>query len=185
MRRIFLAVISLAVLAAAAATIYAKERKKEGKSMDLTVESSAFQNGGMIPSKYTCDGRDISPPLSWSAGPGGTESYAIIADDPDAPVGTWVHWVMYDIPPDVTSLPEEVPASRTLDNGAAQGKNDFRRFGYGGPCPPGGTHRYYFKVYALDTVLQKGPGLSKKELLSIMDGHVLAQGELMGKYSRR
>lgn len=185
MKRILLAVISLAVLAAAAATVYAKERKKEGKPMDLNVESSAFQDGGMIPSKYTCDGRDISPPLSWSAGPGGTKSYAIIADDPDAPVGTWVHWVMYDIPPDVTSLPEAVPSSGTLDNGTVQGRNDFRRPGYGGPCPPGGTHRYYFKVYALDTVLQKGPGLSKKELLSIMDGHVLAQGELMGKYSRR
>jgi len=141
MKRVLIAIVSLIVLMTTSTAVYAKERKKEGKPMDLTVESSAFQNGGMIPSKYSCDGRDISPPISWSEGPTGTKSYAIIVDDPDAPVGTWVHWVMYDIPSDVTSLPEAVPSSKTLDNGAVQGRNDFKRYGYGGPCPPGGTHR--------------------------------------------
>jgi Raf kinase inhibitor-like YbhB/YbcL family protein len=163
----------------------AKNKTKGGKQMDLNVASKAFSNGGMIPTKYTCDGADISPPISWSAGPEGTRSYAIIADDPDAPAGTWVHWVIYDIPKGVTSLPEGVQKSKSIDSGADHGTNDFRKYGYGGPCPPGGTHRYYFKVYALDILLGKGPGLTKKQLLAVMEGHILAQGELMGKYSRR
>ena len=163
----------------------AKDKKKGGKQMDLNISSEIFSNGGMIPSKYTCDGADLSPPLSWSAGPEGTKSYALIADDPDAPGGTWVHWVIYDIPMYVTSLPEGVQKSKASENGADQGTNDFRKYGYGGPCPPGGTHRYYFKVYALDTILGKGPGLTKKQLIAAMEGHILAQGELMGKYSRK
>jgi len=161
----------------------AQEKQKEG-IMELTVKSTAFNNGGMIPEVYTCDGKDISPPLSWSQGPSGTRTYALISDDPDAPMGTWVHWVIYNIPANVTSLEENIPKTEKLQNGAVQGKNDFRRFGYGGPCPPGGTHRYYFRVYALDTVLKEGPGLTKKQLLKSMEGHILAQGELMGKYSR-
>jgi len=162
---------------------FAQEKQKEG-TMELTVKSTAFNNGGVIPEIYTCDGKDISPPLSWSKGPADTRTYVLISDDPDAPMGTWVHWVIYNIPKDVTSLNENVPKTERLQNGALQGKNDFRRFGYGGPCPPGGTHRYYFKVYALDTVLKEGPGLTKKQLLKAMEGHILAQGELMGKYSR-
>ncbi|MBN2322158.1 MAG: YbhB/YbcL family Raf kinase inhibitor-like protein [Spirochaetes bacterium] len=153
--------------------------------MRLTVKSSAFEEGATIPLDFTCDGRDISPALSWSGGPDGTKSYALIADDPDAPVGTWVHWVLYDIPSDVTSLSEAEGSGKKLDCGAVHGVNDFKRYGYGGPCPPGGTHRYYFKVYAVDTMLQKGPGMSKKELLKLLEGHVLAEGALMGRYSRR
>jgi len=156
----------------------------EVKAMDLEVRSNAFKYGGYIPSKYTCDGDNVSPQLSWSKGPNGTKSYAIIADDPDAPMGTWVHWVIYNIPENITSLPEALSDDKQLDFGALQGKNDFRRIGYGGPCPPGGTHRYYFKVYALDTVLDVDPGLTKRQLLKAMEGHILAKGELMGKYSR-
>lgn len=165
--------------------IYGREHKKEGSmQVELKVESPAFKNGGMIPTKYTCDGSDVSPPIAWSGGPDTTKSYAIIADDPDAPVGTWVHWVIYNIPSDVTELEENVPKVERLPNGALQGINDFRRYGYGGPCPPGGTHRYYFKVYALDTVLSDGPGLTKKKLLKRMEGHIIGYGELMGRYSR-
>lgn len=152
--------------------------------MALTVTSSAFKAGKQIPTKYTCDGVDISPPLEWTAGPEGTKSYAVIADDPDAPMGTWVHWVMYSIPTSVTSLQENVPARERLDNGAKQGLTDFKRIGYGGPCPPSGQHRYYFKIYALDTDLELDPGLTKEQLLQKMEGHVLAEGELMGTYAR-
>jgi Raf kinase inhibitor-like YbhB/YbcL family protein len=152
--------------------------------MKLAVKSSAFSEGGNIPGKYTCDGQDLSPALTWTEGPEGTKSYALIADDPDAPMGTWVHWVLYNIPASVSSLPENVPKTETLGDGSVQGINDFKRYGYGGPCPPGGTHRYFFKVYALDTVIKSGPGLSKKNLLREMDGHILGQGETMGTYSR-
>jgi Raf kinase inhibitor-like YbhB/YbcL family protein len=158
---------------------------KGGKEMKITVTSTAFTEGGMIPRQYTCDGVDISPPLTWSGIPEGTKSIAVISDDPDAPMGTWVHWVVYNLPPDLTGLPENIMPHKTLANGGRQGMTDFRKIGYGGPCPPGGTHRYYFKVYALDTVLDLAPGATKKELLKAMTGHVLAEGELMGKYRRR
>ncbi len=155
-----------------------------GVEMRIQVESAAFTEGGMIPKKYTCDGQDISPPLSWSGAPEGTKSLALISDDPDAPVGTWVHWVMYDIPADVSGLPENVPPNEKLENGAVQGTSSFGRIGYGGPCPPGGTHRYYFKLYALDTMLNLSPGAKKEAVLEAMEGHILAQGELMGRYKR-
>jgi len=138
----------------------------------------------MIPEKYTCDGSDISPPLSWSGVPDNTQSIALISDDPDAPMGTWVHWVLFNIPPDVDTLPENIPQEEELENGAKQGITDFFRIGYGGPCPPGGTHRYYFKLYALDTMLDAEAGITKKELLELMEGHILAQGQLMGRYQR-
>jgi len=153
--------------------------------MEISVESTAFARGGMIPSKYTCDGSDVSPPLRWSKPPEGTKSFALISDDPDAPMGTWVHWVMYNIPPRVCELREHVPASGKLPDGTLQGRSDFGRTGYGGPCPPSGTHRYFFKVYALDTVLALAPGATKQQLLSAMKGHILAQGELVGKYARK
>ncbi|MBA7535125.1 hypothetical protein ES705_27376 [subsurface metagenome] len=175
---------ALIVSALIFSTLYPKDKKKEVKSMELTVKSTAFSHGGMIPSKYTCDGMDISPPLSWSKGPEGTKSYALISDDPDAPMGTWVHWVLYNLSADVTSLPEDLQKTKILDKGVLQGKNDFGKYGYGGPCPPGGTHRYFFKVYALDIVIDAGAGLTKKQLLKEMDKHILAQGELVGKYSR-
>lgn len=138
----------------------------------------------MIPRRYACDGEDISPPLAWTGIPEGTKTIALIGDDPDAPIGTWVHWVLFNLPADVKELAEAVPPDKELSSGAKQGKNDFRRIGYGGPCPPGGTHRYFFKLYALDSVLDLAAGVSKADLLKAMQGHVLAEGQLMGKYKR-
>lgn len=155
-----------------------------GEAMDLTIKSSAFHEGDMIPQKYSCDGADISPPVAWEGTPANAKSLALISDDPDAPMGTWVHWVIYNIPPSVKGLPENVPPTKTLENGAQQGTNDFRKIGYGGPCPPRGIHRYYFKLYALDKVLEGGPGMTKAQLLKAMEGHILAQGQLMGRYKR-
>ena len=152
--------------------------------MDITITSSVFSEGGMIPKKYTCDAEDISPDLKWSGVPQGAKSLALICDDPDAPVGTWVHWVLFNLPADVTTLAAGLPADATLKNGARHGKNDFRKLGYGGPCPPGGTHRYYFKLYALDTLLSLESGSTKAQLLATMKGHILAEGQLMGKYKR-
>ncbi len=156
-----------------------------GRKMDIKVTSSAFQDGGMIPAKYTCDGQDVSPPLAWQDVPEGSKSLALINDDPDAPMGTWVHWVMYNIPPETSQLPENVPLDKVLPNGAKQGMTDFRRVGYGGPCPPSGTHRYFFKIYALDVQPDLDAGATKKELLVAMEGHILAEGQLIGKYKRR
>jgi Raf kinase inhibitor-like YbhB/YbcL family protein len=153
--------------------------------MDIKVTSTAFADGGMIPPKYTADGQNVTPPLEWTAIPPTTQSFALIADDPDAPVGTWVHWVLYNIPADVSALQERIPPDTKLDNGALHGLNDFGRYGYGGPSPPSGTHRYYFKIYALDSMLDVDPGKSKDELLRAMKGHILAQGELMGRYRRQ
>jgi Raf kinase inhibitor-like YbhB/YbcL family protein len=155
-----------------------------GEKAKITIKSPAFEDGGMIPKKYTCDGEDISPPLKWTSIPEGTKSLALISDDPDAPAGVWVHWVIYDIPPDTRELPENIPPQWTLDNGAKQGKNDFGKIGYGGPCPPGGTHRYYFKIYALDAEINLEAGATKAELLRAMEGHILAEAQLMGKYRR-
>lgn len=152
--------------------------------MSVKLISSVFIEGETIPVKHTCDGKDVSPPLSWSGAPEGTKSFALICDDPDAPMGTWVHWVIYNIPDIVTSLPEGVPTNESVMGNVLQGITDFRRIGYGGPCPPGGTHRYYFKIYALDTVLTLPAGATKSELLKAMEGHILAEGQLMGRYSR-
>jgi Raf kinase inhibitor-like YbhB/YbcL family protein len=156
-----------------------------GKKMDIKITSSVFEDGGLIPAKYTCDGTDISPPLQWDAAPEGTKSIALICDDPDAPMGTWVHWVLYNLPPDVVELPEDVPADEILSNGAIQGTSDFGRIGYGGPCPPSGTHRYFFKIYSLDTKLDLSSGARKRDLLKAMEGHIIAQGQLIGKYKRQ
>lgn len=158
--------------------------QRGGGKMDIRLTSTAFAEGGIIPRKYTCDGADVSPPLAWDNVPDGTKSFALICDDPDAPMGTWVHWVLFNLPADVRSLPEAVPPDKELSNGARQGTNDFRKIGYGGPCPPRGTHRYYFKLYALDTTLDLPAGSSKAQLLKAMEGHVLAEGQLMGKYGR-
>jgi hypothetical protein len=157
----------------------------KGDSMNLKIYSSAFEDGGMIPSKYTCDGADISPPLAWSGLPEGTKSIAIINDDPDAPMGTWVHWVIYNIPPTAQGLGEDIKRVEKLPDGTLQGKNSWGRIGYGGPCPPGGTHRYFFKIYALDKMLNLKPGATKEELLTAMKGHILAQAQFYGKYSRK
>jgi len=151
----------------------------------MNLKSSAFEAGGMIPKKYTCDGPDVSPSLSWSDVPAETKSLALIADDPDAPMGTWVHWVAWNIPPNVRSLDEDVAKRDSLPNGMKQGTTDFRSIGYGGPCPPSGTHRYFFKLYALDATLNLSPSTTKKDLEKAMQGHILKQAELMGRYSRK
>ena len=152
--------------------------------MALTMMSSAFEEGGFIPAQYTCDGKDISPPLKWENAPQGVKSFALICDDPDAPVGTWVHWVIYNIPAQVSQLKEGFPTDEKLPDGTEQGLNDFGNTGYGGPCPPSGVHRYYFKLYALDTVIDIEPGITKDELLSAMEGHILEKAKLMGRYKR-
>ena len=155
-----------------------------GKNMEIKITTRAFVPGGKIPGKYTCDGLDVSPPLAWTSVPEGTKTFALICDDPDAPMGTWVHWVLFNLPADIQELPENIPPERELESGAKQGMNDFRKIGYGGPCPPGGTHRYYFKIYALDTELDLEVGATKRELLKAMEGHILAEGQLMGRYER-
>jgi len=155
------------------------------KKMDIKITSSAFEEGGLIPPKYTCDGADISPPLQWEAVPEGTKSIALISDDPDAPVGTWVHWVLFNLPAETKDLAENIPPDSTLPNGARQGTTDFGRIGYGGPCPPSGTHRYFFKIYALDTEVDLPAGADKSRLLKAMQGHILGQGQLIGKYKRQ
>jgi len=153
--------------------------------MALELKSSAFKNGEFIPTKFTCQGEDVSPQLIWTDVSEKTQSFVLICDDPDAPMGTWVHWVIYDIPKDVMELKENIPPREILDNGAKQGVNDFGNIGYGGPCPPPGKpHRYFFKLYSLDKKLDLPPGLSKEELLKAMEGHILEQEELMGKYKR-
>ena len=152
--------------------------------MTMEITSTAFANEGMIPRRFTCDGEDISPPLSWKGMPGGTKSLALIADDPDAPRKTWVHWVVYNLPARSGGLPENVPPEKTIVGGGRQGTTDFGRIGYGGPCPPSGTHRYFFKLYALDAELGLAPGATKEELLQAMAGHVLAEAQLMGRYRR-
>jgi hypothetical protein len=156
-----------------------------GTPMTLEVSSPAFKEGEMIPKEYTGDGKDMSPPLRWGEAPSGTKSFALICEDPDAPDGTWTHWVLFNLPPQTRELPAAVPTKETLDNGAKQGKNDFKKVGYGGPAPPQGKpHRYYFKVFALDTMLDLPAGTSKDKVLSAMKGHVLAEGHIMGLYQR-
>lgn len=152
--------------------------------MTLPMTSTAFSEGGMIPRQNTCDGKDISPDLTWTGIPGDTRTLALICDDPDAPVGTWVHWVLFNIPAGETGLPAEIAPKAVLGNGARHGTNDFGRLGYGGPCPPGGTHRYFFKLYALDIALELESGATKARVEAAMQGHILAEGRLMGKYSR-
>jgi Raf kinase inhibitor-like YbhB/YbcL family protein len=150
----------------------------------LEFSSPAFESGQPIPIPYTCDGEDVSPPLSWDDSPAATQSFALIFDDPDAPGGTWVLWVLYDIPGGNQGLPEAVPAQAELSDGSRHGQNSWDRLDYGGPCPPSGTHRYFFKLYALDTALGLEPGADKARLQQAMEGHIIAGAELMGTYSR-
>jgi Raf kinase inhibitor-like YbhB/YbcL family protein len=166
-------------------TVATTSGQQEAPIMSLQLTTSAFPSQGTIPKKFTCDGPDVSPPLGWSGAPPGTQSFALIVDDPDAPVGTWVHWVVYDLPANTKELPEGAPKQEQLSNGARQGRNDFRKIGYGGPCPPPGKpHRYFFKLYALDKKLDLKAGASKAEAESAMKGHILAQAELIGRYGR-
>ncbi len=153
--------------------------------MRIRVTSPAFQDAANIPRRYTCDGEDLSPELHWDELPAETKSVALICDDPDAPGGDWVHWVLYDLPAQTTMLPAGVPNQANLTDGAHQGQNDFHRLGYGGPCPPPGKpHRYFFRLYALDAPLALSAGASRDELLRAIKGHVLAEGQLMGRYGR-
>ncbi len=153
--------------------------------MALKLTTTAFQPGAAIPKKFTCDGPDVSPAFAWTDAPAGTQSFALIVDDPDAPVGTWVHWVLYDLPATTRELAEGVPKQEELPSGARQGRNDFRKIGYGGPCPPAGpAHRYFFKLYALDSKTSLKPGATKADLEKAMKRHILAEAELMGRYQR-
>lgn len=167
------------VTAAPALTKSSPEAMDPARPFELN--STAFEQGEPIPVQYSCDGEDISPTLSWGDPPEGTQSLALIMDDPDAPGGTWDHWVLFNIPAGVRELPEAVSAG---DVSATFGKNSWGRGDYGGPCPPGGTHRYFFRLYALDTTLSLGETANKGQVLSAIDGHILAETELMGTFSR-
>jgi len=171
------AVFTLISLFLALAPVFSQE-------VTMTITSTAFDEGGPIPVKYSCKGSDISPPLQWSGAPEGTVAFTLICDDPDAPIGTWVHWVYFDIPSSVNSLPEAFPAGANPPAGGIQGKNSWRRNDYGGPCPPGGTHRYFFKLYALNTVLGLDAGANKAKVEKAMTGHILAEAQLMGTFKK-
>ncbi|MSS71532.1 MAG: YbhB/YbcL family Raf kinase inhibitor-like protein [Candidatus Latescibacteria bacterium] len=154
--------------------------------MAIRLTSPAFTEGASIPARHTCYGKDLSPPLKWRGAPLRTRNFALTCDDPDAPGGDWVYWVLYNIPPSVTEIPEGIPLKEVVLNSAKQGLNDFRRIGYGGPCPPpGGPHRYVFKLYALNTELSLKPGAAMRDLLRAMEGNILAEGQLKGTYKRK
>jgi len=182
MKKIFSILFLLTFISVCIGVDGSRAQVKGESKMEIT--SSAFKNGARIPTKHSCDGVDVSPSLAWSKLPAGTKNLALICDDPDAPMGTWVHWVIYDIPASFTGLPEKLPPLKEVAGGAKQGMNDFRAIGYGGPCPPSGEHRYFFKLYALDAPTGLKPGATKAQLLAAMKGHILAEAELMGKYKR-
>lgn len=152
--------------------------------MAFELTSSAFDHEAPIPARYTCQDADVSPELTWDGAPDGTQSFALIMDDPDAPGRTWVHWVIVNLPGDLDSLPEGIEADDDLPGAAAHGRNSWGRNDYGGPCPPSGTHRYFFKLYALDSALDLEPGVTQDDLLAAMDGHILAEAQLMGTYQK-
>lgn len=153
--------------------------------MPMTLASSAFSHEGDIPSRHTCDGAELSPPLTFSGVPAGTQSLVVVCDDPDAPGGVWDHWVLYNLSPGTPGLPEGLPDGATYADGSLAGKNSWGRHGYGGPCPPHGAHRYFFTLYALDATLPLPPGASKRDVLVAAKGHILASATLMGRYTRR
>jgi Raf kinase inhibitor-like YbhB/YbcL family protein len=160
---------------------------QEKIDMDIQVLSAAFHQGETIPVQYTCDGNNVSPPLRWGSIPKDAQSLALVCEDPDAPAGVFVHWLIFNLPTIISDLPEGLPTSGPLvESGASQGRNDFNNIGYDGPCPPPGNfHRYYFRLYALDTMLRLPEGTTKHELARAMEGHILATGQLMGTYKRR
>jgi Raf kinase inhibitor-like YbhB/YbcL family protein len=182
-----LTVLILACIAVFLAMTLASQAAESTNKGALSLTSSAVSEGAAIPEEYTCQGKDISPPLKWSGVPSETKSLALIMDDPDAPMGTWVHWVLYDLAPSMTELPEGLSAREHIAAGSGkEGLNDFKRLGYGGPCPPAGKpHRYFFKLYALDTMLELKPGAKKKDLERAMEKHILSQGQLMATYKRK
>jgi Raf kinase inhibitor-like YbhB/YbcL family protein len=169
----------------AASTLFPIASRAKGANMAFQIASTAFSGSQMIPKQFTCDGGDVSPELSWRDAPAGAKSFALIVDDPDAPVGVWVHWVLYNLPADAKELPEGVAKLEQLPDGAMQGHNDFHKIGYGGPCPPAGKpHRYFFKLYALDAKLDLKVGASKADVERAMKGHVLGEADLVGRYGR-
>jgi hypothetical protein len=151
--------------------------------MEFILTSEDILEGEPIPSKYACNGDDISPPLAWSGAPDKTNSFVLIMDDPEAPVGLWIHWVLFNIPGNATVLDLGLPADAELPDGSQQGTNSWGRVGYGGPCPPSGVHRYFFKLYALDAPLALDESATKEDVLAAMEGHILTETELMGTYS--
>jgi Raf kinase inhibitor-like YbhB/YbcL family protein len=183
MKKAYVIFIGVAILLSSCSS---KSTSTPEADMSLDLKSDAFVNGQSIPAKYSCVGKNVSPALSWGDPPAGTQSFALIMDDPDAPAGTWVHWVLFNIPADRRSLQEDLPTSgKNVDPNAIYfGKNSWGKTSYGGPCPPSGMHRYYFKLYALDAVTNLLPGATKDELLKAMNGHILAQGGLMGTFSK-
>jgi Raf kinase inhibitor-like YbhB/YbcL family protein len=157
----------------------------QGAPVAFTISSTSFSSGGDIAKKFTCDGADVSPLLTWTSPPAGTKSLALLADDPDAPVGNWNHWVLWNLPAESRTLAENLAKTAQLPDGSRQGMNDFKKTGYNGPCPPvGKPHRYYFKIFALDTKLDLRGDAGKPELEAAMKGHILAQAEWMGRYKR-
>ena len=191
-------IVCLALLAATGCWHGEPVPADDPSRLTITLGSRAFSDGGIIPKEYTCDGADRSPPLEWSGVPHSTRSLALICDDPDAPMGTWSHWVLVHLPPGVKALKEGIPPEKELpvsamemtENSqpkapALQGKNDFGKFGYGGPCPPGGTHRYVFRLYALDQQIELASSPpTRSDVLKAIQGHILAEGRLVGKYAR-
>lgn len=186
MRRLTLMVLSALVFTACGKTEKPLQKAEKGATeMAMVITSAAFTDGAAIPKKYTCDGQDASPPLAWTGVPAAAKSLALICDDPDAPMGTWVHWVLWGMPPSTPALPEGMPRDAELPGGIKQGLNSWPKTGYGGPCPPPGKpHRYFFKLYALDAELNLSERANKSALEEAMKGHVLAQAQLMGRYGR-
>jgi len=181
--------VSLSLLVVVAVFSTSESEEKEAAAMAMEITSPAFEANGTIPVRHTCDGEDLSPALSWTGAPEGTKSFVLIMDDPDAPPGTWVHWVLYDLPADATGLPEGLPEKDNPGHGGVHGLcwgvNDFSRVGYHGPCPPpGSSHRYLFKLYALDTRLGLAPRATKPVVVKAMEGHLLAESELVGTFRR-
>jgi Raf kinase inhibitor-like YbhB/YbcL family protein len=175
----------LMVLICLAGAVGFLARPSGGAAVSLELKSPDFTPGGNIPKQFTCEGANISPVLKWNDPPAAAQSFVMIADDPDAPVGTWVHWVIFDLPANLRSLPQSVPKNEQLADGSRQGRNDFGEIGYGGPCPPPGKpHRYFFKLYALDAKLNLTAGAAKKDVERAMQGHILAEGEYIGRFSR-
>jgi hypothetical protein len=168
-----------------ALVVPAEARGQKGSSSKLELKTTSFTPGGFIPKRFTCEAANVSPALAWTDPPPGTRSFAIIEDDPDAPSGTFVHWLVYDLPAAYRRLPEGLSTNEQLPGGERQGTNDFSRTGYAGPCPPPGRpHRYFIRLYALDVKLDLRPAATRKELEAAMQGHILAQAELMGRFQR-
>ncbi len=184
-RLMVVALVFIAILFAVLFLMY-KNNWEERSGPSLNLSSVSFQADGDIPAKFTCDAQDVSPALNWAAPPAETRSFVLIADDPDAPTKTIVHWVLYDLPAGARSLPECIAKDATLPDGSHQGKNDHGTTGYSGPCPPrGATHHYFFKLYALDSMIDLKPDASKDDLEHAMEGHILAQSQLIGRFAHR